>query len=321
MSNTNIIQPKSSTILHVRSKDATQQLDGFNTDFKLNLKSPILVKGDEELHISLMSAEIPYSFYNISSDLNNNTFYYAETLLTFTNQDYSIDDIVDFFNNDAGFSAKFTTTYDRQKNKIKFTNISGSSHILQFATSTINKVIGYDDTGKQSDITVADGAYSESPYVCNLATVHSILIRANIGQANVLSTISGNSNILQKISVDVNSNGIIYLNQQDYRQINISQAPIVDHIEFKLTDQNNNLIQLNNVNFEMSLIFQIFPKYSSNRTIIQPQNTFNVPTEPSAITRPEVVDNVDTTHPIEGKTDIEHVADRLILDDLINQID
>jgi len=321
MSNTNIIQPKSSTILHVRSKDATQVLDGFNTDFKLNLKSPILVKGDEELHISLMSAEIPYSFYNISSDLNNNTFIYAETLLTFTNQDYSIDDVVDFFNNDAGFAAKFTTTYDRQKNKVKFTNISGSSQILQFATSTINKVIGYDDTGKQSDITVANGAFSESPYVCNLATVHSILIRANIGQANVLSTISGNSNILQKISVDVNSNGIIYLNQQDYRQINISQAPIVDHIEFKLTDQNNNLIQLNNVNFEMSLIFQIFPKYSSNRTIIQPQNTFNIPTEPSVITRPEIVDDVDTTHPIEGKSDIEHQADRIILDDLINQID
>ena len=159
-----------------------------------------IVANNEELHISLMSCEIPYSFYNISSDLKNNTFYYAETLLTFTNQDYSIDDVVDFFNNDTGFSAKFTTTYDRQKNKIKFTNISASSQILQFVNSTINKVIGYDDTGKQSDVTVASGSYSESPFVCNLATVHSLLIKANIGQANVLSTISGNSSILQKVS-------------------------------------------------------------------------------------------------------------------------
>ena len=318
--NVNSVQSKSSTILHIRSKDASQILDGFNTDFKLILTNPIIISQEEEIHISLMSAEIPYSFYNISSNLKNNILYYAETILTFTNQDYSIDDIVDFFNNDTGFSAKFTTTYDRQKNKIKFTNISGSSQILQFANSTINKVIGYDDTGKQSDITVTSGNYSESPYVCNLATVHSILIRANIGQANVLSTIDSNSDILQKISVDVNSNGIIYLNQQDYRQVNISQTPIIDNIELKLTDQNNNLLQLNNVNFELSLIFQIFPKYSFNRTIIQPQNTFNIPTQPTTIIRPEI-DNVNMTHPIEGKSEIQHIADRLILDDLIEQID
>ena len=325
MSNLNtIIQPKSSTVLHIRSKDATQVLDGFNTDFNLNLKNPIIVANDEELHISLMSCEIPYSFYNISSDLNNNTLYYAETLLTFTNQDYSIDDVVDFFNNDTGFSAKFTTTYDRQKNKIKFTNISASSQILQFANSTINKVIGYDDTGKQSDITVAAGDFSESPFVCNLATVHSLLIKANIGQANVISTISGNSSILQKVSVDVNTNGIIYLNQQDFRQVSISQAPIIDHIEFKITDQNNNLLQLNNVNFELSVIFQIFPKYNSNtqRDIVAPQPTINVPSQVTSITRPEtIIDDVDSTHPITGKTDIEHKADRLILDEIIDQID
>ena len=325
MSNLNtIIQPKSSTVLHIRSKDATQVLDGFNTDFNLNLKNPIIVANDEELHISLMSCEIPYSFYNISSDLNNNTLFYAETLLTFTNQDYSIDDVVDFFNNDTGFSAKFTTTYDRQKNKIKFTNISASSQILQFSNSTINKVIGYDDTGKQNDITVAAGDFSESPFVCNLATVHSLLIKANIGQANVISTISGNSSILQKVSVDVNTNGIIYLNQQDFRQVSISQAPIIDHIEFKITDQNNNLLQLNNVNFELSVIFQIFPKYNSNtqRDIVAPQPTINVPSQVTSITRPEtIIDDVDSTHPITGKTDIEHKADRLILDEIIDQID
>ena len=245
--------------------------------------------------------------------------------LVFYFSSHQISYLKDFFNNDTGFSAKFTTTYDRQKNKIKFTNISASSQILQFANSTINKVIGYDDTGKQSDITVASGAFSESPFVCNLATVHSLLIKANIGQANVLSTISGNSSILQKVSVDVNTNGIIYLNQQDFRQVSISQAPIIDHIEFKITDQNNNLLQLNNVNFELSVIFQIFPKYNSRNTqrdIIAPQNTINVPTQPTSITRPEdIVDDVDSTHPITGKTDIEHKADRLILDEIIDQID
>ena len=92
------------------------------------------------------------------------------------------------------------------------------------------------------------------------------------------------------------------MNTQDYRQISISQAPIIDHITFKITDQNNNLLQLNNVNFEMSIIFQIFPKYNSNnqRDIITTQNTINVPTQITSITRPEdIVDDVDSTHPID----------------------
>jgi len=74
----------------------------------------------------------------------------------------------------------------------------------------------------------------------------------------------------------------------------------------------------------MSIIFQIFPKYKSNtqRDIVTPQSTINVPTQVSSISRPEdIVDDIDSSHPIEGKTEIEHKADRIILDELINQID
>ena len=35
--------------------------------------SAVLSKPNEEIHISMMSAEIPYSFYNVSSELENNT--------------------------------------------------------------------------------------------------------------------------------------------------------------------------------------------------------------------------------------------------------
>ena len=340
--NNNIIQPLSSTVLHIRSKDAAQNRTGYNTDFNVNLINPINISNKQEAHISIMSVEIPYSFYNISSDLNNNTLVYdTSNTLTFTDQDYSVYELKDFFNNDTNFNAIFTTTYDKQKNKLTFTNTTSSSHTINLSSSLINKVIGFDEDN--TDRTISASGTLESDFVCNLATVHSILIKSSMGQANVLSTRAGNSTTLQKISVDVNSNGIIYMNQQDFRQISISQSNVIDQITFNITDQNNNLLQLQNVNYEFSILFEIYPRFlreelrtNQRRGIrnIQSNNLnqpSNISTQNQFINRPSTmldpplkimneIEDPDSTHPIKDKSQIEHKTDRIILDQLIDQV-
>lgn len=326
MNSQNIIQPKSTTVLHIRSKDATQLTIGYNTHFDVNLTNPILVSDNEETHISIMSSEIPYSFYNVSSELENNTLIYDDTqTLTFTSQDYDIDELVAFFEANTAFKAIFTTTYNSQKNKITFTNTTGVSHKINLSLSNVNKEIGFLET--DTDRTITASGTLTSDFVCNLATVHSIFIKSTLSTANVLSTRAGNSTTLQKISVDVNSNGIIYMNSQDFRQVTISQVPVIDHISFSITDQNNKLLQLNNVNYEISILFEIFPKYNTinniPRNIISNRRTVNVPTQAQNIVRPQglVVDEVDAmdqTHPIEGKSEAKHKADRIILDNLLD---
>jgi hypothetical protein len=272
-----------------------------------------------------MSAEIPYSFYNISSDLNNIILKYDTTeTLTFVNQDYSILDVRNFFNNDTNFSAIFTTTYDTQKNKLSFLNKTASSHTIDLNNSTINKVIGFDEATTQRTITA--GATLESDYVCNLATIHSIFVKSSMATGNVLSTRAGNSTTLQKISVDVNSNGIIYLNQSDFRQVSVSQVNIIDSITFRVTDQNDNLLQLNNVNFELSFLFEIYLKYNQNekRSIItnNKQSISDIPTQSNLVARPNPnQSDIDDTHPIEGKTAIEHASNRLVLDGLLDIVE
>lgn len=325
--NNNIVQPLSSVVLHIRSKDAEQLTTGFNTRFSVNLINPINIQNSDEVHISIMSVELPYSFYNISSDLINNTLVYDDsTTLTFTTQDYSVYDIRDFFNNDTNFSAIFTTTYNIQKNKLNFLNKTGISHKINLSSSLINKVIGFDENA--TDRTITAGATLQSDFVCNLATVHSILIKSSMGQANVLSTRAGNSTTLQKISVDTNSNGIIYMNQQDYRQVSISQSNVIDLITFEITDQNNNLLQLENVNYEFSIIFEIYPRYLRTQSRIFTSNNQNqlnnVSNQIQALNRPtfitEEVEQINDTHPFENKSEIKHKADRLILDQLIDQV-
>ena len=220
------------------------------------------------------------------------------------------------------------------------------ANVLYYQALAMNKaelqpVLFFDED--TTDRTIEAGATLESDFVCNLATVHSILIKSSMGQANVLSTRAGNSTTLQKISVDVNSNRIIYMNQQDYRQVSISQSNVIDEIRFEITDQNNNLLQLNNVNYEFSIIFEIYPKYirqnlnENNRRRgltdngIRPiqstnQNQLNnVSTQNKIINRPiEVIDDdellINSSHPIENKSQIKHKTDRIILDQLIDQI-
>ena len=324
-----LLQPINSTILHIRSKDATQLVSGFNTDFNVNLVNPININQNQEIHISMMSAEVPYSFYNLSSDLNNNILKYDTTeTLTFTNQDYSVLDVRDFFNNDTNFSAIFTTTYDTQKNKLSFLNKTGATHTIDLNNSTINKVIGFDENDTQRTITA--GATLESDFVCNLATIHSIFVKSSMATGNVISTRIGNSTTLQKISVDVNSNGIIYLNQSDFRQVSVSQSNIIDSITFRITDQNDNLLQLNNVNFELSFLFEVFPRYNQNnenerrRSVIttNKQSISDIPTQPMVIARPNGNNqDIDNTHPIENTTEVEHKANRLVLDGLLDIVE
>ena len=324
MNNNNIIQAKRSTILHIRSKDSLQLTNGYNTNFSVNLLNPVNINDNEEIHISIMSAEVPYSFYNISSHLENNILVYDDTnTLTLTNQNYDIDQLVEFFNNDSSFSSIFTTTYNEQSNKITFTNTTGVSHKINLSLSNINKEIGFEEV--DVDRTITAGSTLTSDFVCNLATVHSILIKSSLSTANVLSTRAGNSTTLQKISVDVNSLGIVYLDSRDFRQITVSQVPVVDHITFSITDQNNRLLQLNNCNFELSILFEVYPKYNSNtnqrRNIISPTQSITIPTQPNTITRTleRIEENdLDDSHPIEGKSEIKHKSDRIILDSLLD---
>ena len=108
--NINTIQPISSTVLHIRSKDATMLDDNLNTHFNIQLQQPIQISQENECHIFISQAEIPYSFYCISSDLNNNVLKYdVDGTLTFPNQNYTPDELIRVMNDDSTFSSIFNT--------------------------------------------------------------------------------------------------------------------------------------------------------------------------------------------------------------------
>ena len=63
-----------SYLLHVRSKDCRELTQGFNTDLQISLEAEIKkTSPDQDLHISLSSAEIPITYFRYCfSEWNNN---------------------------------------------------------------------------------------------------------------------------------------------------------------------------------------------------------------------------------------------------------
>ena len=321
-----VIRPVKEYVLHIRSKDCDRTGD-LNSHLFIDLQEPIIFDSKiYELHQVVLSGEIPYTFYNVSSDLNNNILRFTTDgeplIFTFENKNYDINEVVNVLNSNTAF--RFTVSYDRFTMKLTFTNNNAFTCILNLSTSTANKFLGFDENA--SDITVTAGQSTTSSGVIDLATVHSIFIKSNSSSNMIFSTRAGFSSTIQKISIDVNSGGIIYLNQNDSRQHTVLHNNI-EFLELRLTDQNNNLLNFNNINYELTLSFLIYPinKVVRTQTLnIRPRNQVITTNNQNTNMRP--FDNNFQLEPIQEEEEIntvnpiEHKANRLIIDDIIDSM-
>ena len=292
-------------ILHIRSKDLVQD-DVLNTIFTVNLTQPITATKDEEIHVSLISCEIPHSFYCISTDLKNNTIVYDSSTFTFPNQNYDINELLRILNEDDLFP--FLVTHNMFTNKLTLKNNTDASHSINWGTSLATRLLGF-ESGIVS-VNVGDSITSDN--IVDLATVHSIFIRSDLASGNVQSTNFGNSTILQKISVDVNPFNVVYFNNQDHITTSIINKRVIDHISFRITDQNDNLLNFNKVNYEFAINFTVKSKKVLKHEVISVSKPEQTPTGEGTI---------DDTHPVEGKSEIEHDSEQIVLDALIEQLD
>ena len=251
--------------LHIRSKDCIQNTTGFNTDLTIDLLQAIQADPDEVIDVAMISMALPHSFYCISSHLENDTIKYdTSQTMTFPTQNYDPWEVIRVCNADASFGAIFTASYDMYTNKVSFLNTTGSSHTIEWTSSGAANPLGFSSSG---DVTVAASATTTSPDVLDLATIHSVIVRSDLAQGNVLTSDSGGIGILQKVNIDVDPNSVIYMNSTDNGTVSLSYAPAIDRIGFRFEDQNGKLLQTNNRNFEFSVRFhvhQLIPRLSSH---------------------------------------------------------
>ena len=157
------------TILHVRSKDCTQLSAGFNTDLQVNLNTSI-GGPNSDLHLSLVDAQIPHTWFYISNQLPNATIQVdGVDLLVLLEASYDIYTLIDSVNASTAFP--YTATFDESTTKVTLTNTDSITHTINFSTSRgLAKALGFD----RSDTVVAADASMTSGGVCNLSPVHVI---------------------------------------------------------------------------------------------------------------------------------------------------
>ena len=259
-----------SYLLFIRSKEVEQITTNFNSNLKIDLQANIeRDNAFQDIHVQLSSCEIPMTFYNFSSNLNNLKLNVnGNESLVLTEQHYDIDELCDFITADSTF--KFSATFKPQQNKIILTNTDATAYTINFgndASKNLAKAIGF----KQVDFTVGANGSIISDNTVNLNTIHSIFVHTNLSVTNVVTTTSGNfRNILQKIPVNAEFGDMIqynpYLSSQFSTVLNTNN---VRSLELSLRDQNDILVQFNEGSFELSLLFEIHSKGNEDAPLIE----------------------------------------------------
>ena len=330
----NILNPLRQYVLHVRSKDVERE-GLLNSHIFVDMAEAINIDArNEEIHQIILSAELPYSFYNISGDIKNNEIKYSDSGVDYTftlpTKDYDINELVRVITADTNFP--FTATYDKFTMKITLTSTSANTVTLKWTQSNSFKVLGFSNA---IDVDVVSAGTTISDNIIDLATIHSLMIKSNTASNMVFSTRAGFSQTVQKVSVDVNSGAIIYLNQNDSRQHTVINSN-VDMLDLRITDQNDNLVNFNNINYEITVGFFIYPlnrvsvpreiQGRGRRVLQPPPTTALVPPVQQNPLRPFTPQNIirediNTVNDIDNhETDIEHKGKRLIIDEVIDRI-
>lgn len=300
---------------NVRSKECTQ-VGLLNTDLIVNMPLAIVIPEDSICEMSVVSAEIPLSFYNISLALINNVFsYYISgnpTLqnITIPDGNYTVDTLMLEINDSQGY---FSLTYDETFNKFFVTLISPAFDLILLydVNNFNNQLFGI----SQNQLFIASGYMTG---VVNLASVHSLQVRTSLNTGSTISTSNPNSNVCQKIPLQINPYGIIIHNSNNYIQKSYIKSGSIKTFSLQITEQNNKLVDLLGCVYELSFLFKIIKVEShitEEQKISRKERLLLKPTISEPIPPPveEVPPPVEILPPVE-------VPPPITLDDIANEL-
>jgi len=278
MSYLNDTHTESSKIVHINSLDATSVFSSDRTtDFSYELEQPISVPENQLILVSCIGATIPYTFYNIRENINNRIAVRLTPSGAITNLDipegnYSSTALLlkvkELFDG-AVFSETINITYDRVSMKFKFTISGGGGFVYFDFTPEANPYPANVELGfPLANIKIQ--VNTQSPNVADVnGSIHGLYIRSDITSNSIYDSESKSlSSILSRIPIRVNFGGIIFWDTSDgighKAQVD---TQIIKTIRIRLTDDRNRLINLNGLNFSLTILFDFVYKKSRKQPL------------------------------------------------------
>jgi hypothetical protein len=281
---------KSSIILYLDSRDATSYLatkletdvDGNSREVNLNsyfqyvLTENIEVPLNQRALVSLQSATIPYSFYNIRTGVNDKLIYEikdtvagtttGENTLTLLNGNYTAYSLADEIKTTINTSPTvglitydFGMDYDSDKNKYLYsiTNKTNGNKLevnFKFADNitSCNVEMGFEPLDHKFFSDTAESLRFSQNVIDINGSIHGVYIRSNLVSKGTLDSQNGTlSNILARLPINVQSGGIIFGDHNHHKSI--VDLKYINTITIRLTDERNRILDLNGLHFQVAI--------------------------------------------------------------------
>ena len=253
-------------LINLNSNDAILNNGTLNSDVTFNF-SNILKEEEDITHstISILSAQIPVSFYCINANNNLLTIQYGSTsqLITITPGNYNANSLItELTNRFLSYSFNITIVINVSTGGLAFT--SGTTLQFKMVGSTCQQVLGFN-----SNITSNGSNVLVMPFPLNLLGSKRLTIKSpNLTCNNTYnSTSNSDSGCIGCIPVDVASWALInYSNFTRYELI--LRQTIVSQINITIIDEYG-LVNFNNSPWTMTLQLNIYRKKIKNDATFQ----------------------------------------------------
>ena len=241
-----------------------------NTDFTINLSETI----KNVISLKLYSIQIPKTWYNIDSEIGNNTFKINDSVIEIKSGNYTIDKLIETINQDIS-NHNISFNYDNITHKITITNnnyVDGSFSVIKFydqniinskcgtpATSNFNLGwnlgfrIPLDDNNEQTIKLSSGGGEVVSQAIASLYNPkYCLLVLDDFNKNHVnnglISAISNETKLsipiyrnLDSCIKDTNSNDFLYI-ASNPRRLTQAQLYSLNTITENRKDSNHNTI-------------------------------------------------------------------------------
>ena len=205
-------------------------------------------------HVSIISAEIPVSFYLIN--YTSNVLKYSVNngaILTMTLErgNYNITTLISTIKTGfmtAGYT--FTITFNKVTGKLLFTSPLSTTFTIFNSTygSTINEIIGFDSVSTYSS--TANVLLGEHP--CSLIGIKVLKVSSTALRTNGLAS-GGFGNLIGTIPVNSPPYGLILYENKSNTNGGLLLNREISNIDIQITDENNQYINFNNTEYSLCL--------------------------------------------------------------------
>tara|TARA_R110002020_G_scaffold366080_1_gene578191 strand:+ start:187 stop:1125 length:939 start_codon:yes stop_codon:yes gene_type:complete len=262
---------RGSNLICIRSRDL-DNTDSVGNTGRLTLQTPIEALPNEKLFVCVHSAIFPNSWYNLSSDLNNNIISFKETSdsdyknITISNGSYNITELMSAIKTglqtNSTNTLTYTLTYNEITNSVNITHSNTGSITTQFdfsneaSQSSLRRFIGF--SADVFTINSSNTSITSDRAVDITDSYNALYIRLpNLSNQKVIESSSGRySNIVAQVPVPLSRNTIFTYMPPHPFCMELSQRTI-GSIDINITFQNEALkVQFGRADWEVNLLVE-----------------------------------------------------------------